>query len=150
MGKQWKQCHTLFFWAPKSLQMVTAGTLAIRSPVPLHFLNPACISGSSQFMYYWNLAWRIFEHYLAIIWSECNSEVLWTFFGIAFLWDCNENWPFPVLWPLLSFSKFCCHIECSTFTASSFRIWISSDEMPSPFLALFIVMLPKAHLNSHS
>ena len=21
MGKQWKQCHTLFFWAPKSLQM---------------------------------------------------------------------------------------------------------------------------------
>ena len=24
MGKQWKQCRTLFFWAPKSLQMVTA------------------------------------------------------------------------------------------------------------------------------
>ena len=24
MGKQWKQCQTLFFWAPKSLQMVTA------------------------------------------------------------------------------------------------------------------------------
>ena len=23
MGKQWKQCQTLFFWAPKSLQMVT-------------------------------------------------------------------------------------------------------------------------------
>ena len=23
-GKQWKQCHTLFFWAPKSLQMVIA------------------------------------------------------------------------------------------------------------------------------
>ena len=23
-GKQWKQCHTLLFWAPKSLQMVTA------------------------------------------------------------------------------------------------------------------------------
>ena len=23
-GKQWKQCHTLFFWAPKSVQMVTA------------------------------------------------------------------------------------------------------------------------------
>ena len=22
--KQWKQCQTLFFWAPKSLQMVTA------------------------------------------------------------------------------------------------------------------------------
>ena len=24
MGQQWKQCLTLFFWAPKSLQMVTA------------------------------------------------------------------------------------------------------------------------------
>ena len=24
MGRQWKQCQTLFFWAPKSLQMVTA------------------------------------------------------------------------------------------------------------------------------
>ena len=23
-GKQWKDCQTLFFWAPKSLQMVTA------------------------------------------------------------------------------------------------------------------------------
>ena len=23
MGKQWKQCQILFFWAPKSLQMVT-------------------------------------------------------------------------------------------------------------------------------
>ena len=25
-GKQWKQCQTLSFWAPKSLQMVTAAT----------------------------------------------------------------------------------------------------------------------------
>ena len=24
MGKQWKQCQTLFFWTPKSLQVVTA------------------------------------------------------------------------------------------------------------------------------
>ena len=24
MGKQWKQCQTLSFWAPKSLQVVTA------------------------------------------------------------------------------------------------------------------------------
>ena len=25
MGKQWKQCQTLVFWASKSLQMVTSG-----------------------------------------------------------------------------------------------------------------------------
>ena len=30
MGKQWKQCQTLFFWAPKSLQMVTAAMKFLR------------------------------------------------------------------------------------------------------------------------
>ena len=44
-----------------------------------------------------------FEHYFASVWDECNCVVVWTVFGIAFLWDWNENWPFPVLWPLLSF-----------------------------------------------
>ena len=44
-----------------------------------------------------------FEHYFASMWDECNCVVVWTFFGIAFLWDWNENWPFPALWPLLSF-----------------------------------------------
>ena len=44
-----------------------------------------------------------FEHYFACVWDECNCAVVWTFFGIAFLWNWNENWPFPVLWPLLSF-----------------------------------------------
>ena len=44
-----------------------------------------------------------FEHYFASMWDECSCAVVWAFFGIAFLWDWNENWPFPVLWPLLSF-----------------------------------------------
>ena len=44
-----------------------------------------------------------FEHYFTSVWDECNCAVVWAFFGIAFLWDWNENWPFPVLWPLLSF-----------------------------------------------
>ena len=38
-----------------------------------------------------------FEHYFASMWEECNCVVVWTFFGNAFLWDWNENWPFPVL-----------------------------------------------------
>ena len=46
--------------------------------------------------------------------------------------------------------QICWHIECSTFTASSFRIWNSSTGIPSPPLALFEVMLSKAHLTSHS
>ena len=44
-----------------------------------------------------------FEHYFASMWDECNREVLWTFLGIAFFGDWNENWPFPFWWPLLSF-----------------------------------------------
>ena len=44
-----------------------------------------------------------FEHYFASMWVECNCVVDWTFFAIALLWDWNENWPFPVLWPLLRF-----------------------------------------------
>ena len=44
-----------------------------------------------------------FEHYFASVWDEYNCAVVWTFYGIAFLWDWNENWPFPGLWPLLSF-----------------------------------------------
>ena len=44
-----------------------------------------------------------FEHYLAFMWNEHNCMVIWALFSIAFLWDWNENWPFLVLWPLLSF-----------------------------------------------
>ena len=33
------------------------------------------------------------EHYFASVWDECNCVVVWTFFGIVFLWDWNENWP---------------------------------------------------------
>ena len=44
-----------------------------------------------------------FEHHFASTWDECNCAVIWTFFGIAFLWDWNKNWPFLFLWPLLSF-----------------------------------------------
>ena len=45
--------------------------------------------------------------------------------------------------------QICWHIGCSTFTASFFRIWNSSSGIPSPPLALFVVILPKAHLTSH-
>ena len=44
-----------------------------------------------------------FEHYFTSMWDECSCVVVWTFSGMAFLWDWNENWPLPGLWPLLSF-----------------------------------------------
>ena len=54
--------------------------------------------------------------------------------------SCCHCWVFQICW----------HMECSTFTASSFRISNSSTGIPSPPLALFVVMLSKAHLTSHS
>ena len=68
-----------------------------------------------------------FEHYFASLWNECNCAAAWRFFGFAFLWDWNENWHFPVLWPLLGF-QICWHIEGRTLTASSFRILNSSTK----------------------
>ena len=73
------------------------------------------ISGSSAFskssLNIWKFSVHVllkpclenFEHHFASMWDECNCAVVWALFGIAFLWDWNENWPFPVLWPLLSF-----------------------------------------------
>ena len=98
----------------------------IRYLVDLSFLELSCffddpvnvdnlISGSSAFSKSSLNIWKFmvyallkpglenFEHYFTSMWDECNCAVVWAFFGIAFLWDWNENWPFPVLWPLLSF-----------------------------------------------
>ena len=76
---------------------------------------------------------QYFEHSLAL-----------PFFGIGIKTDlfqsCGHCWVFQICW----------YIECHILTASSFRIWKSSTGIPSPPLALFIVMLPKVHLTSHS
>ena len=112
------------------------------------------ISGSSAFsksiLYIWNFLVHVllkpslkdFEHYLASMWNEHNCAVVLTlpFFGIGMKTDvfqsCGHCWVFQICW----------HIECSTFRASSFRIWNSSARIPSPLLALFVVIFPKAHL----
>ena len=54
--------------------------------------------------------------------------------------SCSHCWVFQICW----------HNECSTLTASSFRIWNSSTVIPSPTLALFALMLPNTHLTSNS
>ena len=60
------------------------------------------------------------EHYFASVWDECNCAVVWALFGTEMKTDlfqsCGHCWVFQICW----------HIECSTFTASSFRIWNSS------------------------
>ena len=87
------------------------------------------------------------ERTLASIWNECNCMVIWTFFGIAFLWDWNEN----DLFRSCGYCVFqiCWLIVCSISVELSFRIWNSSAEIPSSPLALFVVILPNTHLTSH-
>ena len=117
------------------------------------------ISGSSASLnpsfYTWKFSFHIllkpslkdFEHNFASVWNEGNCRVVWTFFGIALLWHWNENWPFPVLCHCWVF-QICYHVECSTLTASSFRIFNSSAGIPSPPLALFIIHLDKIKIIS--
>ena len=135
----------LFFWNLLAFSMIQQ-MLAIWTLVPLSLQNPVFTSGISQFMYCYRLAWKI-EYNLASMWSEHNCNTVWTLFGIALLWDWNETWLFQSCGMCWVF-QICWHIECSILTASSFRIWWTG--IPSPLLALFVVMLPKVHLTSHS
>ena len=81
-----------------------------------------------------------FENYFASMWDEYNCAVVWTFFGIGMKTDlfqsCGHCWVFQIYW----------HIEYITFTASSFSIWNIPAEIPSPPLALFVVMLHWLHI----
>ena len=89
------------------------------------------------------------QHYFTSVWDECNCMVVWEFFGIASFGDWNENWSFLVLWPLLSFPNLLAYCV-QHFHSIIFRIWNSSTGIPSPTLVLFVVMLSKAYLTSHS
>ena len=58
-----------------------------------------------------------FEYYFASMWDECNCVVVWAFWGIGMKTDlfqsCGHCWVFQICW----------HIECSSFPASSFRMY---------------------------
>ena len=87
---------------------------------PCFFYDPTdvgnVISSSSAFSKSSLYIWKKFSVHLllktslkglSIILLACEMSAIVQsfehFFGIALLWDWNENWPFPVLWPLLSF-----------------------------------------------
>ena len=88
------------------------------------------------------LCWRVSKVFSDVV--VYTFFLALPFFGIGMKTDllksCGHCWVFQICW----------HIECSTFTASPFRIWNSSAGIPSPPLVLFILMLAKAHLTSHS
>ena len=122
--------------------------LAIWSLVPLPFLNPAWITGSSWFTYCWSLAWRILNITLlacgmSAIVQQFELSLTLPFFGIGMKTDlfqsCGHCWVFQI----------CLHIECNTFTASSFRIWNSSTGILTS-TSFVCSDTSKAHLTSHS
>ena len=103
----------------KGFGIVSKAEIDVFLELSCFFDDPAdvgnLISGSSAFsktsLNIWKLTVHVllkpglenFEHYFTSVWAECNCAVVWALFGISFLWDWNENWPFPVLWPLQSF-----------------------------------------------
>ena len=100
-------------------------------------------------MHCWSLAWRILRITLVVyemnaIVQQFENSLSLPFFWVKMRTDlfqfCGHCWVFQICW----------YIECSTCTVSSFRIWNSSTGIPSPPLALFILMLSKAYLTSHS
>ena len=140
----WMTQKSMFFWNSLVSSMIQK-TLAIWSLVSLPFLNPACTSGRSWFTFCWSLALRILS--ITLLAYEKRAIVHWfkhslalSFFGIEMKTDlfqsCGHCWVFQICW----------HIDCDTLIASPLSIWHSSDEIPSPPLALLILMLPKAHL----
>ena len=137
-----------FFYDPTDVGNLVSGSSAFS----FFFFFSSAFSKSSlniwsfQFTYCWSLAWRI----LSIILLDCETSAVvqyfensleLPFFGIGmktdFFKSCNHCCVFQTCW----------HIECSTFTASSFRIWNSSAGIPSLPLALFLLMLPKGEIS---
>ena len=103
----------------KGFSIVNKAEMDVFLDLSCFFDDPAdvanLISGSSAFLKTSLNIWKFtvhillkpglenFEHYFTSVWDECNCAVAWEFFAIGFLWDWNENWPFPVPWPLLTF-----------------------------------------------
>ena len=103
--------HSLLWSTVKALGAVNKAQVDVLLKLSCIFYDPMdvgnLISFSSAFsksnLNFWKFFLENFERYFASMWNECSCVVVWTFFGIAFLWNWNENWPFPVLWPLLSY-----------------------------------------------
>ena len=133
----------MFFWNSCAFSMIQ-WMLAIWSLVPLPFLNQAWTSGSSWFTYYWSLAWRILSNtLLACEWVQlCGSlNILWHWLS----WGLEWKLPFSSPVATAEFSKF-----AGILSAALSQHHLLEFGIPSPPLALFIMMLPKAHLSSHS
>ena len=138
----------MFFWNSLVFPIIQQ-MLAVWSLIPVAFSESSWNIWKFSFHILLKPGLDNFEHYFPSVWNEGNCVVIWTFFGIAFLWDCNENWFFPVLCPLLSFPNLLAY-WVQHFHSIIFRMWNSSIGILFSPSALFIVMLHRAYLTSHS
>ena len=111
--------HSLLWSTVKGFGIVNKAEIDVFLELSFFFHDPVdvgnLISDSSAFsktsLNIWKFTVHVllkpglenFKHYFTSVWDECNCVAVWAFFCIAFLWDWNENWPFPVIWALLSF-----------------------------------------------
>ena len=109
----------MFFWNSLPFSMIQ-WILAIWCVVPLHFLN----LNIWKFMVHVLLKTDLetSENYFTSVWDDCNCVVVWAFFALPFL---GLEWKLTFSSPMANaeFSKFAVILKCSTFTASSFKIW---------------------------
>ena len=115
-SKSFPVCHD----PHKGFSIVAATDTNIFLKFPCFLYNPTdvgnLISSSSSFskpnLDIWKLLVRIiltsimqdFKHDITSMGDECNRLVVSTFFGTILLGNWDEDWPFPVLWPLLGLS----------------------------------------------
>ena len=127
----WNSC---FFYDPVDVGNLISGSSA-------YFKSILNIWKFMVHVLAWSLAWRILSITLLVcemsaIVQKFGHSLALPFFEIGMktnpFQSCSHCWVFQICW----------HIECGTFTASSFRIWDNSTGIPSPPLALFIVILP--------
>ena len=134
----WRIFQFVVIYTVKGIGIVNKAEVDVFLELSCFFNDPTnvgnLICGSSAFskssLNIWNFMVQVllkpvlenFEHYFASVWDECNCAVVWTFFVLAFLWDWNENWPFAVLWPLLSFPN-CWQIECSALSPITYWLY---------------------------
>ena len=92
----------------KGFGIVTKAEIDVFLECPCFLYDPvdagSLISGSSTFSKSSLNIWKFMVHMLlkpdleafeqdfASMWPACSFEIVWTFFGIAFLWDWRENW----------------------------------------------------------
>ena len=55
------------------------------------FSKPSCYIWQFLVQILLKCSLKDFEHYFASMWNKCYCTAVWIFFGIAFLWDWNEN-----------------------------------------------------------